>query len=190
MKLTFLQNPQFSVNLTSFYWFYIPIYGLLPTVKFFKNLTLYKSTSSRGLILEVRSEFLILLIIASKPMDTRLNKNQVELGVFICAIGVKVLAHANGLFDEEIEILGELSCEASGLENSENLVTGNGVNLSNTVLITKDNTDLGGGHTLLGHLGNHILDLKRRRERKLEFEHLCAIQVCFTITSTFWLYTL
>ncbi len=108
-------------------------------------------------------------------MDTGLNENQVELGVLILAVGIKMLAHANGLLNEEIEILGEFSCEAGGLENTENFVSGNGIDLGNAVLITKDDTDLGRGHTLLCHLRDHILDLKMRKENELEFELFVGI---------------
>jgi hypothetical protein len=100
-------------------------------------------------------------------VDAGLNENQVELGVLILAVGVKMLAHTNSLLNEEIEILREFSCEASGLENTENFVTGDGIHLSDTVLITKDDTDLGRGHTLLGHLSNHVLDLKMRKREEV-----------------------
>jgi hypothetical protein len=46
-----------------------------------------------------------------------------------------------------------------GLQDAENLATGNELDLTNTVGITEDDADLRGGETLLGELADQIGDL-------------------------------
>lgn len=62
-------------------------------------------------------------------MDTRLDENQTELGVFVLAVALKVLAHGNSLLplapsltmryvcatrllDQHVKVLGNFGCEA------------------------------------------------------------------------------
>ena len=45
-------------------------------------------------------------------MDTGLDENEAELGVLVLAVGLKVLADGDRLFDEVPEILGDLGGKA------------------------------------------------------------------------------
>ena len=59
-----------------------------------------------------------------------------------------------------VQILGNLGGKSIGLENTDNLLSGHSVDLSNAVRITKDDTNLGGGKTLLGKLANMLLNIR------------------------------
>ena len=92
-------------------------------------------------------------------MDTALNKNQTELGVLILTIALQMLTDLDGLLDEHVQILGDLRGQTGGLEDTDNLLASDLVYLGDTVGVTKDDTDLGGGKTLLGKLADVLLDI-------------------------------
>ncbi|RUP22257.1 hypothetical protein BC936DRAFT_139101 [Jimgerdemannia flammicorona] len=46
-----------------------------------------------------------------------------------------------------------------GLQDTEDLVTSDALDLGDAVRITQDNTNLGGGHALLGELEDLLADL-------------------------------
>lgn len=58
-----------------------------------------------------------------------------------------------------------------GLENPQDLAASDILHLSNPMRITKNNTDLGRGQTLLRKLANIILNLKWEKIRKLSHNH-------------------
>lgn len=92
-------------------------------------------------------------------MDTGFDENQTELGVLVLAVTLKVLADSDGLLDQHVKVLWNLRGEAVGLEDSKNLVTSNNLDLSNTVRISQDNTDLGRSGTLLRKFANLVNNL-------------------------------
>ena len=92
-------------------------------------------------------------------MDTGLDENETELGVLVLAVALKMLADLDGLLDEHVKILGDLGGEAMGLEDADDLLTGDGLDLGDAVGVTEDDADLGGGETLLGELADVLLDL-------------------------------
>jgi len=97
------------------------------------------------------------LVVTRETVDTGLDKNETELGVLILAVTLEVLADGNSLLDKHVKVLWDLWGEAVGLEDSENLVTSDNLDLSNTVGVTEDNTDLRWGGTLLCELAD-LLD--------------------------------
>ena len=48
------------------------------------------------------------LVVAREAVDAGLDENEAELGVLVLAVGLKVLADSDRLFDEVPEILGDL----------------------------------------------------------------------------------
>ncbi len=68
-----------------------------------------------------------------------------------------MLAHRDGLLDEVVEVLGDLGSKTLRLEDTEDLVTGDETDLSDTLRVTELNTDLRRGHALTGELGD-LLD--------------------------------
>jgi hypothetical protein len=95
-------------------------------------------------------------------VDTRLDKNQTELGVLILAVTLQMLTNLNSLLDKHVKILGNLRCESVSLEDTYNLLSSNGGYGCDTIGITKNDTDLGRGETLLGELAYVLLYVSRR----------------------------
>lgn len=115
--------------------------------------------SGGRLVLPVGRELTSGLVVASKTMDTGLDKNQTELGVLVLAVALKMLTNGNSLLDELVQIFGNLRSETVRLENTENLVTSDTLNLRNAVGVTKNDTNLGGGKTLLSELEDLLANL-------------------------------
>jgi hypothetical protein len=93
-------------------------------------------------------------------MNTRFNQNKTELGIVILAVTLQMLTYRNSLLNKVVKILWNLWSQTIGLENTDNLVTSNEFNLTNTMLITKASANLRWSHTLLGIFHNlfaHLL---------------------------------
>jgi len=95
-------------------------------------------------------------------VDTTFNKNQAELGVLILTVALQVLTNLNSLLDKHIQILGDFRRKTICLENTHNLLSGDRADLGDSVRVTKDDTNLGGGKTLLGELADVLLDIGGR----------------------------
>jgi len=92
-------------------------------------------------------------------MDTGLDENETELGVLVLSVALEMLADSDGLLDQHVQVLWDLWGEAIRLENSENLVASDDLNLSNTVRVTENNTNLRWSGTLLRELADLIYNL-------------------------------
>ena len=57
-----------------------------------------------GFILETRLERLGALVVSCETVDTRLDQDKTELGVLVLAVSLEVLAHANSLLDQAVQI--------------------------------------------------------------------------------------
>jgi hypothetical protein len=112
-----------------------------------------------GVVLPGGGEGLHVTVVAGESVDTGLNANEAELGVSVLAELLKMLADADSLLDEMVEVLGNLGGEAGLLKNTEDLGAGDTLNLGDTVGVTKGNTDLGGGGSLLGKLDDLLNDV-------------------------------
>lgn len=90
-------------------------------------------------------------------MDTGLDENEAELGVTVLAVDAQVLADGDSLLDEHVKVLWDLGGEAGRLEDAEDLVSGDDLDLGDTVRVTEDLTNLGGSGALLCELAD-LLD--------------------------------
>lgn len=61
-----------------------------------------------------------------------------------------MLSHGHSLLDQMVEILRDLGCQSMSTQHPHNLVTGDGTNLTDSMGVTEDDADLGGGETFLG----------------------------------------
>ena len=87
-------------------------------------------------------------------MDSALDEDEAEFAVLILSVSLQVLPNVHGLLDQVVEVLGDLRSETVLLQDSEDLVSGDSLNLRNTVVVSEDDTDLRGGGALLGELNN------------------------------------
>jgi len=71
-------------------------------------------------------------------VDARLDENQAELAVNVLAVTFQMLANADGLLDEEVQILWDVGLESNGLHDAEHLVAVDETHLSDSVRVTKN----------------------------------------------------
>jgi hypothetical protein len=90
-----------------------------------------------------------------------LNKNQTELGILILAITLQMLTNLNSLLDKHVQILWDLRSKPVGLEDTYDLLSSDGLDLCDTIGITKNDSNLGRGETLLCELANVLLYISR-----------------------------
>jgi len=102
------------------------------------------------------------LVVAGKTVDTGLDQNEAELGIAVLAVALQVLADRDGLLDQVVQVLRDLGGKTVGLQDTEDLGTSNVLDLSNTLGVTEDDTDLGRTHTLPGELEDRLADILRR----------------------------
>ena len=69
-------------------------------------------------------------------MDSALNQNESELSVLILSVSLSVLPHVDCLLDQVVEILRDLRSKTVLLQDSENLVSGDSLNLRKTVVVS------------------------------------------------------
>eukprot|EP01025_Chloroclados_australasicus_P009846 TRINITY_DN13807_c0_g1_i1.p2 TRINITY_DN13807_c0_g1~~TRINITY_DN13807_c0_g1_i1.p2 ORF type:complete len:141 (+),score=15.41 TRINITY_DN13807_c0_g1_i1:98-520(+) len=104
----------------------------------------HKGRRRRRLVLPVWRQLLAGLVIPCKAVDSRLNQNEAEFGVAVLAEAVQVLAHRDGLLDQEVEVLWDLGGEASLAQDAQDFRAGHRGDLAHAVKITQDDADLGG----------------------------------------------
>jgi hypothetical protein len=95
-------------------------------------------------------------------VDTTLDEDKTELGVLVLTVSLKMLTNLNSLLDKHVKILGDLGGKSVSLEDTNNLLSSNGMNRGDTVGITKHNTNLRRTKTLLGKLAYVLLNISGR----------------------------
>jgi hypothetical protein len=92
-------------------------------------------------------------------VDTRLDKNQTKLGVDILSVALKMTSDVDSLLDQVVKILRKTRSKTSDTKDTEDLGTSDGLDLGDTLGITKKDTDLRRSHTLLSVLEDVFFDL-------------------------------
>ena len=121
------------------------------------------SNHSRGsstLILPVSRQLPGSPVIPSQTMNTTLNQNQSKLGILILPIPLQMLPDQDSLLNQHIQILWDIRCQTIGFQNTNNFLSSNGFDLSDTIGITKDDTNLGRCETFLGKFANVFFDIR------------------------------
>ena len=89
-------------------------------------------------------------------MDSALNKNESELGVFVLSELFEMLSDRDSLLNQVIEVFGNLGSQAVFLQDSEDFASSDALDLWNADLVPESDTDLGRGVALLGKLDNRV----------------------------------
>ena len=87
-------------------------------------------------------------------MDSGFDQNESEFTIDISSEFLNVLSDVDGFLDKMVKIFWDGGGASSNLKNSEDLGSGDTLDLWDTVLISKNNTDLGWSLSSLGHLDN------------------------------------
>lgn len=75
-------------------------------------------------------------------MNSTLDQNQSELGVLVLLVALQVLSDGDSLLDQHVQILGNGRGQTRLLQDAQDLVTSDTLDLSNTIGITKNDTNL------------------------------------------------
>ena len=118
-----------------------------------------KSRSGARLILPGGREGVTHLVVASKSVDSALDKDETELAVLVLAVLLKVLADGHSLLDEVVEVLGDGGSKTVDLEDAEDLGASDILDLADAVGVTEDDADLSGGHALASKLADVLRDV-------------------------------
>ena len=70
-----------------------------------------------------------------------------------------MLPDLDGLLDEHVKVLWNIGGQAVGLEDAEDLLTGDGGDLGDSTVVTEGDADLGRGHSLLGEPADLLLNI-------------------------------
>ena len=62
--------------------------------------------------------------VPGQSVDSALDKNQPELGVFVLPVSLQMLPDGDGLLDQVVHVLGQLGGHALPLEDTQDLVAG------------------------------------------------------------------
>ena len=75
-------------------------------------------------------------------MDSRFDENEPELAILVLSILFQMLSHVDSFLDQVVEILGDSGGQTILLEDSHDLVSGNTLNLGDSVVVSQNNADL------------------------------------------------
>lgn len=101
------------------------------------------------------------LVVTGKTVDSGFDQNKTEFGITILAVAFHVLSDGNSLLDEVVQIFGDFRAKTVSLQDTEDLVTGDVLNLRDTVGVSQKDTDLRRGHTLFGELADEFRNFGR-----------------------------
>ena len=76
-------------------------------------------------------------------MDSALSQDESEFGIFVCTASFQVLSDVNSLFNQMVQVFGDLWGKASLFQDSEDFATSNAFNLWDSMAISESDTDLG-----------------------------------------------
>lgn len=121
----------------------------------------HESAGGGGFIFPDRWKLLCLLVVASKSVNPALHKDQPKLGILVLPVPLQMLPNSNSFLNEVVEVLGDFRSKTMGLEYPQNLAARDTPHLSNSMGITKNNTNLRRGQTLLRKLADVFLNILR-----------------------------
>ncbi len=99
-------------------------------------------------------------VVSCQSVDTGFDKNKTELGVLVLSVALQMLSDLDGLLDKHVKILGDLGGKSVGLQETNDLLSGDRLDLGDSIGITKNDTNLGRGQTLLCKLANLFFDIR------------------------------
>ena len=90
------------------------------------------------------------LIVASESVNSAFDENESEFRSSVLTEAVDMLADADCLFDEVVEIFRDLRSHSFFLENTKNLGAGDFLDLRNTLHISEMDADLRRSESFFG----------------------------------------
>lgn len=98
------------------------------------------SQQNQYVLLPVGGQYSLGLVVTGQPVDPAFNENQAELGILVLSVSLQMLPDCHSLLDEVVEILGQVRGQALGLEDPQDLVTGDEAHLGHTMGVPQNHT--------------------------------------------------
>ena len=118
-----------------------------------------QSVSLLGVVPPGRWRRLDVAIVASKSVDSALNKNESELGVLVASALFQVLSDVHSLLDQMVQVFRDLRSQADFLQDSEDFAASDALDLWDSDLVSESDTNLGRSVPLLGELDDGVYQL-------------------------------
>lgn len=128
--------------------------GPLGTVKELGLCSLDESVGLLGLVSPGWWKCLHVTVVASESVDSALNQDESELCVFVLSELLQMLSDLYSLFDQVVEVFGEVWGETFLFQDSEDFAASDALDLGDSVAISESDTDLRRHVSLLGKLNN------------------------------------
>ena len=93
-------------------------------------------------------------VVSREPVDSAFDHDKSVLGVSVLSVSFQMFSDVHSFLNEVVEVFGDLGSDSALLEDSEDLVAGDTLDLGNTLSVSENDANLGGGSTLLGQLHN------------------------------------
>mmetsp|Transcript_7818 Transcript_7818/g.14496 ORF Transcript_7818/g.14496 Transcript_7818/m.14496 type:complete len:208 (+) Transcript_7818:383-1006(+) len=119
-------------------------------------------TGSGGLVLPVGGELSGGSVVSCQSVDSRFNENQTKLGVLVLTVAFQMLTNLDGLFDEHVQVLWDFGGKSVGLEDTDDLLSRDGLDLCDSVRISQNDANLRGVETLSGELADVFFNVGGR----------------------------
>ena len=107
------------------------------TSHFYSKGLCYHGTGSGGFVSPVSRKLSCGSVVSCQSVDSRFDQNKTELGVLILSVFLQMLTDLDSLLDKHVKILGDLRGKTVGLEKTNNLLSGDGLDLGDTVGVTQ-----------------------------------------------------
>jgi len=101
-------------------------------------------------------------VVSGKTVDTRFNQNKTEFGILVLSVTFQMLTDLNGLLNKHVKIFWDFRGKSIGLQQTDNLLSSDRFDLSNTIGVTKDDTNLRWSQTLLSKLAYMFFHIRSR----------------------------
>lgn len=101
-------------------------------------------------------------VIPCQTMDSTFNENQTEFGILILPVAIEMFTNRDGFLDKHVKVFGKLWSQTFRLENTQNLASGDILDLSDSLGVTKMNANLRRNQTFFGEFADLIRHFIRR----------------------------
>lgn len=108
------------------------------------------------LILEGWRQHSLSLVPSGQSMNPGLNHDQSILSMLVSSVSFQVLSRGHSLLDQVVKVFRNRRSQTFGPHDSQDFVSSQPGNISNSMPISKEDTDLWGSLSLSRHLDNHV----------------------------------
>ena len=116
----------------------------------FKSSLCHQGACASGFVSPRGRKLLRTFVVSCQTVNTGFDQNQSELGIQILSVLLQVLTHGHGFTNHVVQILRDLRCQSLVLQNTKNLTSGDGFDLSDSLTVSQVGADGRRGESLTG----------------------------------------